>query len=79
MEVILFHFIPLIVFKFQDRVDWYTLIAYSRPIHSNFENNVVIILPNRSVSSTQMRRTVIMKCHLWNYSGQYKRALFCIK
>jgi len=38
------------------------LIAYS--IHSNFENNVVIIIPNRSVSSTQTRRTVIMKCHM---------------
>jgi len=32
------------------------MIAYS--IHWNFENNVVIILPNRSVSSTQTRRTV---------------------
>src|SRR6218665_1101191 len=33
-------------------------------IFSNFENSVLIILPNRSVSSTQTRRTVIMKCHL---------------
>src|SRR6218665_2593214 len=31
---------------------------------SIFENIVLIILPNRSVSSTQTRRTVIMKCHL---------------
>jgi len=62
MEVILFHAILLTVLKFQDRVDWCTLIAYS--IHSNFENNVVIILPNRSVTSTATRRTVIMKFHL---------------
>src|SRR6218665_1736080 len=62
MEVILFHAFPLIVLKFKDRVDWCTLIAYS--IYSNFENNVVIILPNRSVSSTQTTRTVVMKCHL---------------
>jgi len=40
----------------------YTDCVYS--IHSNFENKVVIILPNRSVSSTQTRRTVIMKSHL---------------
>jgi len=66
MGVILFNTIPLIVLKFQDRVDWCrpTLIAYRLSIHSNFENNVVIILPNRSVCSMQTRRTVIMKSHV---------------
>jgi len=44
------------------------LIAYS--IHSNFENNVVIILPNLSVSSTRTRRTVIMKCHVSYSQGR---------
>jgi len=34
-------------------------------VHSqSFENSILIILQNRSVSWTQTRRTVIMKCHL---------------